>query len=212
MSPSSDPSRPVVVVDIDGVVFDFNDALAHAAVELTGRPLTSFPPAEEWDFMPAWGISLDEYFALLEEAVRSKDLFTRGRPLPGSIAGWRRLREMDERPLLHVATDCGHGDTTELARAQRVRWLEAWGFDFDELTFTADKGAVAAEHLESGRRVLAIDDRPKNFDQLVEVGAHTFLADQRWNRHVETTRRVRDLAEFADVVGVLLDGSLAPVA
>lgn len=195
-----DPSRPVVVVDIDGVVFDFNDALAHAAVVITGRPLHSFPPAEEWDFMPAWGISLEEYFGLLEEAVRNHDLFARGRPLPGSIAGWRALRAMGSRPFIHVATDCGHGDTIELAREQRVRWLEAWGFDYDALTFTADKGAVAREHLERGHRVFAVDDRPKNFDQLVESGAVTLLAEQRWNRHVDTDRRVRDLAAFADLV------------
>ncbi len=43
----------------------------------------------------------------------------------------------------------------------------------------------------------AIDDYEENYELLVAAGATTYLADQRWNRHLAGANRVADLRHFA---------------
>lgn len=192
-------SPVAVVADIDGVSFNFSGALAEVAQQITGLPATAFPPAEVWSFFKEqWGMTTQEYLDLVHTAISDHGLFELGAPLPGAIAGWRKLR--DSGATIHVATNLEYGDVTGLAREQRERWLAAWGFDYDALTYGPDKGAVAQEYLALGHTVYAIDDYAANFTDLTTVGARTYLAHQRWNRHVVTDQRVLDIDEFADVV------------
>jgi len=191
----------VAVVDVDGVLFDYSGRLATIAAEVTGRPLHHFPPAESWSFMTEqWGMTFEAYERLVHQGVREYGLFGVGIPLPGALAGWQELRRHVDK--IHIATHCGFGETEGLAQQLRLVWLEQWGFTHDALTFTADKAAVAAQYLEESWSVYSIEDYDKNFHALADVGAHSFIQHQRWNRHLETGNRVRDIEEFAHRVAL----------
>ena len=186
----------VAIIDVDGVLFDYSGSLSLIAAEIAGRPLRCFPPAEVYYFMTEqWGMTPPEYEVLVHGAVREFGLFGFGVPLPGSLAGWTELRRHVDK--IHIATHCGFGETEELAQQLRLAWLEQWGFEYDELTFTPDKAAVASEYLAAGWAVYSIEDYEENFRALENAGSNSFIQHQRWNRHIETENRVRDIEEFA---------------
>jgi hypothetical protein len=190
------PDRPLVrLIDIDGVVFDFDGSLARTASALTGRPLSHFPPAQVWDFMVAqWGLSMDEYFDILDFAIRHDGLFESGVPTREARRGWQRLLDSGDR--IHVVTNVGHGATTDLAREQRIHWLSLWGFSYDEITFTGDKAPVAENYIDSGYRVATIDDHVDNILAYEGVGAESYALVRPWNHSLSHSLRVSDLEEF----------------
>lgn len=193
-------ARPMVaLLDIDGVVYDFVSNLARVATARTGRPMQDFKPAECWDFFLDWGLTLPEFLELYAHGVHHHGLMGKGLPLPGAVAGWSKLHASGA--AIVIATDCGAPGAEEEARAARRTWLEEWGFTHHQLVFTAEKHAVAETLIEGGFAVCAIEDRPKNFDALLDAGADAYLMHQRWNRlHPDHGRRVLDLEQFADRV------------
>ena len=93
-----------IVLDLDGVVYDFIGALRRFAHETQGIDLDSMPPANEWNFFgPQWGWSLDTFLETFSDGVRAGEIFWKGAPLPNAVEGWARLRETVD--VLHVVTD-----------------------------------------------------------------------------------------------------------
>jgi hypothetical protein len=201
--------RPVVaLLDVDGVSYSFDTHIAQVAAQVTGRPLRDFPRAEEWDFfINQWGMTLEEFLAVYRHGVTHLNLCREGMPLPGAVAGWQKL--VDHGVAIVIATDCGGPGFEQQARDARLEWLAHWSFHHHHIEFTADKGSVATQLLEEGFDVLAIDDKPKNFEALKTAGAKSFLAHQRWNRDIDDGgNRVLDLDEFADIVVHNLTGGV----
>lgn len=188
-----DISSPVCLVDIDGVVYPFDRALAEVAVVLFDRPLSEFPPAETWDFMyEQWRLTEQQYRDLYYAGVQEHRLFERGAPLPGSVEGWNRLRDTGHR--VHVVT---HVEGAK-AQAQRLRWLEEHGFRFDDITFTGNKAPIARNHLVRGCRVSSVDDLALNVERYREAGAESYVFDQPWNRRHRDLPRVESLSDLAE--------------
>ena len=52
-------------------------------------------------------------------------------------------------------------------------------------------------YLDQGWEVASLDDHVDNYWALHEVGSVSYLAHQRSNSHVPTTRRVANVEEFA---------------
>ena len=191
----SEQSPTVAIVDVDGVLYDYDGNMAEIAQTMTGRPAHHFPTAEDWDYKGAWNITPEEFVELVHVGVAEHGFGLVGRPLPGSQAGMAELRTCVDR--IHIVTAFGSGRTEDLAHLNRAIWLNEWGFEYDELTFTSKKGAVVTQYLELGWKVYALEDYEGNFRALEDAGATSFLQHQRWNRHVETELRVRDVEEFA---------------
>lgn len=184
----------VCLMDIDGVVYPFDRALALVASEHLGRPETDFPPSEVWDFMSIqWGLTWPEYKELLNVGVREHHLFERDLVIDNAVEGWKTLREMGW--FIHVVS---HLETRQ-AQSQRLRWLQRMGLTFDDITFTGDKAPVAKLHLARGtRRVVAVDDMPKNVEEYASVeGVETYLVRRPWNSEFSHPHEVADLVQFA---------------
>lgn len=47
-----------------------------------------------------------------------------------------------------------------------------------------------------------IEDCPENFLALREAGCNVFLCDAEYNRHIETNKRVKNVIEYFDILGV----------
>lgn len=207
--PMSISADVVFVVDIDGVAYDFVTESGHAAARVTGQPRARFVPAETWDFfINEWGLTLEEFLDIYRAGVLHHDLVRTGVPLPGTVSGWSTLRDLGVH--VHVVTDCGVSGVVYEARQARKEWLAEWGLTFDALTFTGDKGAVVADHVAAGRQVFAVDDRPRNLDEMSAAGAHTIRAVQRWNR--DYTSAAFDALTLADAAAWVASRIAAPAA
>ena len=198
----------VALMDVDGVLFDFVAAMSRSAQELLGEPENHFPPAETWDFIgEQWGLPSGSYARIFQHGINEIAMLRHGTPLPGAIAGWRALRALPDLRL-HVVTNIG-GDGTlgELARTQRRDWLATWGFDYDAIDFTGDKGELAARYLDDGWSVVALDDAEQHLAQYRGAGVEAFVAHQRWNRHLVDFPRVLDVDDFASTMGRTLSSA-----
>jgi hypothetical protein len=185
-----------VVMDVDGVIFDYVGQLGDVVSTILDRPRNEFPPADTWDFMTQqWGMEFDEYLELVEQGVRDHKFFGKGIPLPGSSVGWKMLADSGAR--IHIASHCGITSLASQEQQNRLEWLDEWGFIYDDITFTPDKASVAKMYLDQGWEVASLDDHVDNYWALHEVGSVSYLAHQRSNSHVPTTRRVANVEEFA---------------
>lgn len=190
----------VAVIDVDGVIYDYITKLADIASVHLDKPRHHFPPSTKWYFFEDWGLDKQEYFELVDVATTEYDLISVGDPFPGSTDGWNILRQNNIH--IHIATACGGSGEPDahLRQASRAMWLKKHGFEYDEITFTKDKAAVAQLYLDKGKEVYAVDDSVDNFKALEATGAHTYLLNQAWNEFYPTQNRVNNMVDFANTI------------
>lgn len=185
--------RPLTVgVDLDGVCYPFDRALAHYVSKSTGRPLDSLPSPSSWDVWRVWGMSEDEFLGHMRDGIAAGFLFRYGAPYPGVVSALTRLAAAGH--VLHVVTDRGRGGLAAIAARSTRRWLADHRIPFHRLTLTADKTSVPTDTF--------VEDRDRNFEALESAGRHPFLIDRPWNAHLDVPdgRRLPDLPAFAAAV------------
>jgi hypothetical protein len=71
-------------------------------------------------------------------------------------------------------------------------WLGYWGIPVTSLTFSRDKTVVPVDAF--------IEDRPENFQDLLDAGVDSYLVDRPWNQDFDfdPARRVKSVAEYID--------------
>ena len=182
-------------VDLDGVVYDFVQALRHYIHQVTGRPLASMGPATSWHFYADnWGLSLDQFLEFFHAGVAAGSIFATGVPFPGVVTGLRALLDAGHR--VHVVTDRASMGPAGKAEQSTRAWLADAGVPYTTLTLTGDKTSVPTD--------VFIEDRPEFFTALSEAGVLTYLRSHTYNAHVQCSpcRRVPDFATFvARVLG-----------
>lgn len=176
-------------VDLDGVNYRFVGMLREWLL-MNGWKKEQLPDACCWEFpVNHWGMTWSTFGEQVNAATDAGFLFAQGDPYEHAIESCWRLHDAGIK--LAVATDRDWG-TDQRAHRNTREWLEMVGFPPHELTFTADKRSVDADYF--------VEDRDKNFYQLVEAGTTTFLVDQAYNRHVETKNRIADLRGYANAI------------
>ena len=181
-----------VGVDLDGVCYDFVDALRSWVATTTGRCPSTLPEPTCWDFpMADWGMTVEEFLAHFHAGVAAEHIFAVGDPYPGVAAGLRALVGAGHR--VHIVTDRSVGLFGVGERLTRS-WLARHDLAHTTLTISADKTSVRTD--------VFVEDRPKNYDQLVAAGVDVFLRDHPYNAHVTVPagRRVAGFTEFAAAV------------
>jgi phosphoglycolate phosphatase-like HAD superfamily hydrolase len=202
--------KPAAVIDVDGVLYNYVGRLADVAARHLGRPLSDFPPAQVWNFFSdQWGMTLQEYLALVDIGVERYDFIRIGDPFDGAIEGINQLLDLGVE--VHIATDMGEDGDPKGHRRARLEWLTGQGFDLNTLpvTFTPDKHEVALEYLAQGYQVFALEDKVANYHLLNEAGATCYLLNQNWNRHEPSAHRVSTVLEFAEAVEVAVAATIS---
>jgi hypothetical protein len=186
-----------IVTDLDGVVYDFVTAIGDHAADTLGGGRHTFRPARQWNFHEDWGLTLDQFLTLVRDSYDTGRLFWTGTPLAGAVEGWARLAALNDK-IIHVVSD----RPVDLDGAATRHWLARHGFTFDHIDLTADKVTAVRTVAATVRstRIVTVDDRDTNHAAYEAAGFDAWLLTRPWNDHVTTTRRVRDLAEFADRV------------
>jgi hypothetical protein len=190
---------PVALIDVDGVLYHFGDEMREIAAAHLHRPIDEFERQKVWNFYTdQWGMTETEFDDLVRVGIHQYGLFRYEDPIPGSLEGLEALAVIGVR--VHLTSSIFYGEDTEDARASRLNWLSDQGIATDLVSFTADRAALATEHLSEGRVVYALTARPETFANLEKANAITYLLSQPWNIDVETPRRVATVPEFAEHV------------
>lgn len=178
-----------VIVDLDGVVFNFTDSLRLYLVQHCGRMEHELPDAEVWNFfMDQWGMTLEEFTDHCNKGVDAGVIFRQGPAWPGSIEGVNALKSRGHS--VHIVTDRSFGN---LSPQNTIEWLKENGVPYDTITFSSDKTIVQAD--------LLIEDRDKNYLAVEQAGnAVPVLMTRPWNLDLVGARRVNDWSEFLEFV------------
>jgi len=178
-------------VDLDGVVYNYVDALRDWIGISTGQDTSKLGEATQWNFYEHdWNMSFEEFCKHTDAGVDNGYIFAVGEPYPGVVEGMKAMREAGVK--IHIVTDRGRAGKPGKAEQLTVDWLDANGIIYDEITLTSDKTAINTH--------MFIDDRPENFQALDEAGVEVYLRRQRWNQHLHAARAVETFTDYANKV------------
>lgn len=178
-------------VDLDGVAYDFLEAMSDWMVNRLGfHGCTVDNAAHSWAFYEGWGLTEKEFVKVFAAGVNKGFIFRHGMVLDAAdVATWVLRRAGHS---IHIVTDRSIGKPGVAAEATR-NWLTRHDFQYDTLTFTADKTSVKTD--------MFVDDRLENYDALDAAGVEVYLVNRRWNQVPgDSRRRVSSIQEFVDIV------------
>lgn len=179
--------------DLDGVGYEFVDALRDRIVKTGLRKLEELPKPKVWDFPEdQWGFTTPEWLEIFRLGVDAGEIFRIGPPRPGFVKAFKRARALGHTN--HIVT---HRAMGQLSVQNTSEWLNEYMRDgnnkplWDSLTFSADKTIVDTD--------IFLDDYPVNYDQLDQAGRLVYFLTRPWNKD-HPGRRVNSLTEFVKVV------------
>lgn len=177
--------------DLDGVEYDFAESVRrtvkHFGMDSKFR-LCEGEPAS-WYFYRGWGMSDKEFVDLCHKGADAGLIFS-GPRRNGGLEAMRRVRNAGHE--VHIVTDRSFGSHPAVSEKITRLFLEEHGYEYDSLTFSADKTIVRTDFF--------IEDKLQNYDALDAVGTDVYLVNRPWNLEADNRRRVNDLSEFADIV------------
>jgi hypothetical protein len=191
--------KPVIVIDIDGVILDFSKAFAdwfnekHPNYEIDGVRWECPANANDWQFNHPDNDWITEK---INEFIFLGTLFPLiDRNIP------HHLLNLQKNYFIHLVTNY----PTKMAPT-RVATLLKYGVPYDNITFTDEhKGELVAKI----DPVAVIEDSPKNIRSIVAEGYHVYVPSY-WNyvdclRDEEHVRKnISYYTNFRDVVNELL--------
>lgn len=175
--------------DLDGVEYDFAEsvrrAVKHFGMDL---PLCYGEPSD-WYFYRPWGLSDAEFVDLCHRGADAGIIFA-GERRPNGLEAMARLR--DAGHSIHIITDRSFGSHPAVSEKLTRLFLEEHGYQYDSLTFSADKTVVPTDFF--------IEDKIQNYDALDAVGCEVYLINRPWNLEDDNRRRVNFHVEFVQKV------------
>jgi len=177
-------------IDLDGVVYDWVDALRRFLVD-NGRSADEFPPPTTWNFWGEWGLTEHEFWDATGRGIEAGVIFGTGDPIPGSADVISDL--VCDGHKVHIVTARRRN---QAAAELTLRWLTCQGIPYHSLTFSHDKTIVPVDvfiedNVDNAREV---DRRP---------GSMAILLDQPWNQGAPDLLRARDWHEVARLIDVV---------
>lgn len=177
--------------DLDGVEYDFAEsvrrAVKHFGMDKELRLCKGEP--DDWYFYRAWGLSDQEFVDLCHRGADAGIIFSGPTRANGGSA-IRRVRNAGHS--VHIITDRSFGLSPMVSQEITVEWLKQHGYEYDSLTFSADKTIVPTDFF--------IEDKVANYDALDAVGTQVYLVNRPWNLQADDRRRVDSVCKFADIV------------
>jgi 5'(3')-deoxyribonucleotidase len=157
-------------------------------VEHKGFPEYQLKDSTTWNFFKDdWGMELDEYLQHFADGVDAGIVFLHGPAEEGAVKYIKKLRE--DGHTIHIVTWRAMGTKSIQNTGE---WLHREGIEFDTLTFAKDKRVVPTD--------IFIEDNMDNFKSLEAHGVRAVIMDRPWNCELETEWRVKNWAEFYNLV------------
>lgn len=188
-----------VSYDLDGVTYNFVEALRLSIHRRTGRPLETMPDAQTWEFYKhQWSMTTEEFLQHFADGINDGFIFRHGAPYPGAVEAMRRIADAGHE--IHIVTARHIPGAEEMAERNTRAWLDEHNVPYTTLTFSDAKDIVPTD--------VFIEDRDVNYDALEAAGCFPWLITRPWNAH-HPGRRVDTHAEFIAVVERLSSGRAA---
>jgi len=200
-------SRPIINVDLDGVIYPFTDVFA-ASNELHGRfgpnratpsgvPLKipalpvqfmgydyqpvlghTFSAPSTWNFWPEWGMTKGEWNTLFRRGVEYGMIWNEGIPYDGAVQFLWKLSEA-EYHIRIVTKRLVHQFGHKYALKMTADWLDKNAVPYRSIAFLGD------EEKYMYPAAALIDDNPEYVYDFVEnvEGAIGFIPQKSWNRY-----------------------------
>ncbi|MBM4707883.1 hypothetical protein GS982_01595 [Rhodococcus hoagii] len=176
-------------VDLDGVIYPFEDAIKRYLRDEYGVPESEMPYPTSWHFYTEWGLSANWFDRLCNEAADAHELFAVLPPYGPAGDPLRSLR--DAGHTIHIVTARAYGKPG-VAEDATVKWLDRWRIPYDTLTFARDKTVIPTDWF--------IDDKPSNYEALDRTETTAVIMDRPWNRELTDALRVKNMRQFAELV------------
>ena len=178
-----------VGIDIDGVLYPFDQEFREALIEDKRRLPEQCPPPTRWEFYEDWKMTRECFIDYCDQFTNEGKLFKYGSPYPGSASQLWRLKDAGHTIVL--ITNRNFGDPA-LMEKHTVMWLQDWVFPYDELHFVENKTTVDVDY--------HVDDHTDNYYAMRGRGVNSWLLNRPWNTDDLATFRVESLEEYVDYV------------
>lgn len=178
--------------DLDGVEYDFAASVRRAIkhFELEWECGESENEPASWYFYRDWGMSDAEFVDLCNKGADAGIIFA-GDRRPNGKESMDRLRAAGHE--IHIITDRSFGSHPNVSEKITLEFLEQHGYEYDSLTFSADKTVVPVDYF--------IEDKLENYDALDAAGVKVYLINRPWNlQKNDSRRRVNWHREFENAV------------
>ena len=186
-----------VMLDIDGVLYPFPELFTPYASAQLGRELLL--DTSTWAFYERWGLDENGFVEMLTRGVREHELWwddSTYDEVPEVLAS---LHAAGHR--LHLVTARGVAGVDAALAATR-HWLALIGIEVASINLVDDKPSVVERLGLDPHRCIAVDDAEHHVDSWHGAGIAAVVLD-RWGTYSGDRRSVRDLVDFADLVGGL---------
>lgn len=176
-------------VDLDGVLYDFTEALRQYMIDEYGYKREWLPEPAQWNTWESWNIVKPTFFRYFREGVEKGRIWRDGDIEPDVLSTLLRLKNAGD--TIHIVTHRnGQGP---MGIASTAHWLAEKEIPYDTLTFGADKCCVPVD--------IFIEDNVDNYWSIERSGAVPVLFTRPWNVGVDYDfRRVSSFEEFGDIV------------
>lgn len=176
----SEYEKPIVLVDVDGVLADFDGAVVNQLKEL-GMETPDPALRDHHNILSAYP---ENYRDVIQDIIHSHDFFNNIEPYDDALIGWERLLSLDYNPMICTSPIPNHQRSIEAKREWiRDRLVPHFGANVLNLAqITLDKHLVYGDIL--------IDDRPTIKHAETAHWRHV-LFDRQYNRHIVTHLRLR---------------------
>jgi hypothetical protein len=185
-----------LLLDVDGVFFDFVEEIRQYFSKVTGRPLDTLPYANCWDFWKdQWSVTSAEFFAVYAAGVIAGDLF-QAPPDPGTVECLRKIAAAGVS--INIVTSRQVPGAIEEAAVATKAWINRFHVPHDTLTIVGPAKRDTALELDLNT---SIDDAVHHYQELDEIGVDAYLYTRPWNKSFEG-RRVASLDAFYQMITV----------
>jgi 5'(3')-deoxyribonucleotidase len=172
-------------VDLDGVVYPFDEVFLEYCVARGLVAREQIKPANRVDFFVDYGLSLGTFFDLCEQGIAEQVIFLQGDPYPGAREALAELKSLGSVHIITHRLMPGAAQTT-------ADWCRSHGIEYDSIHFDSNKTCVETDYM--------IEDNIDNYDDLDNYGCIVYLLNRPWNQVDDNRRRVDSLDEFVEAV------------
>lgn len=174
--------RPTVLVDMDGVLADFDTAF-HETVREQYPNVQMLDPLPDPPSFYASQYYSGEHQSGLRTISNAEHFFARLPVMPGALEGWQRIMDEGFRPQICSSPI----RSNPYSKLEKLGWLEehmapVFG------SWVVETAIITSDKFQYGG-VALIDDRPDMPHADIAPWQHV-LFDQPCNRHVETDLRL----------------------
>ncbi|KKL86676.1 hypothetical protein LCGC14_1942330 [marine sediment metagenome] len=186
--------KPIINVDVDGVLYDFTGAMRNEFVLQMGLAPDSLPDPHEWRLEKVWPVTWAQFHSVMYDGIAQGRVFRRGEMLEDvwTRRSLRHIIDIGWHVRLVTAKTFDDDFITMQARKNMLDWIYTNEIPHHTISFVDLSGKL------SYRADAVVDDKPTL--EWVQRGAENFLYDQPWNQIINAEEqqitRVKTLFEM----------------